>query len=975
MGGGCCFDCNNRILVGPARVIAACIFFFKKMKQHKSRGPRGGVYTRAQRASRADRNAEMLAWAERSEQHGRRRKRPAGSGGPKKKKQRRTIVVVDALGRRVEVDIPRKRSTKAFRKAVTEKLGSPNPVLLYTTAGRPIKGATLPKTVDTLFALRRAPWPMRAGEPGFQEEATRRLRDIKLPPAVCSSGPKRRFMPYQCTAVFCASPHNVVITQTDEGQPRLEPAIERVLVHMRTGSGKTRVLVATLSNLYESSTPKYVLVPTKELVTNFYMELLNSPNPYRRFIMETKVRAKVKSTGEEVVVLEHYEKDTREDFAENKALVSSGGSSRIVSFKSIELLVSRYQCSVQYWLKQYRSSLDAKADHGTIEKNLSSLIRACTFLLEKKHELRKSGPGFLPSAVRSYVMSKAARPSDPFKFQQKVRGAFVIIDECHTLTSSYIRTDPSLTKESSRKNVNALRELLCKSVDEGGPARVLAMSATMVVNPPSSLADRKKPGADATEMRRLGHVQSESGRGVVCFFGIQDSPTKLFVRRTDELAHVVRVPLTGDKVNHKVRHRVKLPGQLRAYVREQAKQTKQPELEKQFFKGSLSPSQLKQYNTVLSKWYKNTADKARNEGKNSESSQMLEALFKKALVSTSHWQVPNKVSAANAAIVSGCFAAMLEHIAKHTDRRILVLVPELGYSLFCSLMCDRFGRPITTDDRTFRCKYKGSPRARSRLDPGTPWLAIHRKNALGRNPRSAAERREAEDRAGASFTAFKSGTGRCAVGVIDGKFGQSTGVDFRGINELLVVSSSLTNLAMALQTLGRGGRLCDKVDRYGMTVFLPCLAKEPGGLRTVTELHWAGLATLFDSWQEQTRRYFRDVAVDRVVLAERFQATTDHDVTKRRVDPTLKNFSTKERSWLARAYQAVSSTLSSATEAIRTYVNDYRDYQRDKQIETSRMTRRSGKKERPGIGARRVSKLGKRGPTAVLGDDGEWHLV
>jgi hypothetical protein len=115
-------------------------------------------------------------------------------------------------------------------------------------------------------------WSLHPGDPGFARYVEGVIQAAGLPALLRCSSPADdlpRDQWYQTILRWLVHPYTPV---------------RRLLVAWQLGSGKTIGMIIALSNYYEDPRPKVVVVPTEDLVTNFYRALLATDNPYRRWL-------------------------------------------------------------------------------------------------------------------------------------------------------------------------------------------------------------------------------------------------------------------------------------------------------------------------------------------------------------------------------------------------------------------------------------------------------------------------------------------------------------------------------------------------------------------------------------------------------------------------------------------------------------------------------------------------------------------
>ncbi|WP_298329559.1 DEAD/DEAH box helicase, partial [Asticcacaulis sp.] len=154
-----------------------------------------------------------------------------------------------------------------------------------------LKAAKLDKSVRTVEArfaritaaskLYPKTWTLEPGDKGFNAEALRAMQKagVDKSPFEVSCPPHGQLLdkakvtdqPYQKTAAFLFHPNS--------------PA-QRLLVAVRTGGGKTLIMIRALSNFFDDRRPKLVVFPNDLIAKQFYGELMAYDNPYRSYVLE-----------------------------------------------------------------------------------------------------------------------------------------------------------------------------------------------------------------------------------------------------------------------------------------------------------------------------------------------------------------------------------------------------------------------------------------------------------------------------------------------------------------------------------------------------------------------------------------------------------------------------------------------------------------------------------------------------------------
>jgi superfamily II DNA/RNA helicase len=179
-------------------------------------------------------------------------------------------------------DISARKNNKKVAEVAKANIGRQNEKL---------QAAKLAKSVRTVEArferitaaskLYPKTWTLEPGDKGFNAEALRVMQKagIDKEPFEVTCPPHGQVLdkanvvdqPYQKTAAFLFHPNSPV---------------NRLLVAVRTGGGKTLIMIRALSNFYDDRRPKLVVFPSNPIRDQFYNELMAYDNPYRSYVLE-----------------------------------------------------------------------------------------------------------------------------------------------------------------------------------------------------------------------------------------------------------------------------------------------------------------------------------------------------------------------------------------------------------------------------------------------------------------------------------------------------------------------------------------------------------------------------------------------------------------------------------------------------------------------------------------------------------------
>lgn len=346
------------------------------------------------------------------------------------------------------------------------------------------------RTVEARFARINAAsrlypktWSLEPGDKGFNAEAMRAMQkagvdkapfDVTCPPQgqVLDKG-KVVDQPYQKTTAFLFHPNS--------------PA-QRLLVAVRTGGGKTLIMIRALSNFFDDRRPKLVVFPSYPIRDQFYGELMAYDNPYRSYVLEELAKTK---------------KATADYIARSRSNALTGDEIQTVE-----------------------DILGLKGHPGQAGKSgyLAAPLRAVTY--------RELGGATL--AGLAWIRPKQGDTKLPGGRPNILEDKVVVMDEAHNL----IKPSPELLKlESTRENLERGREMLRLATKSA----VLLLTATAVIDDPT---DGEKL---MRIVRGVANEHKPTNEGFITSF-VSNPPSAYPTVDpvAEEMPALVSVPLSGE---------------------------------------------------------------------------------------------------------------------------------------------------------------------------------------------------------------------------------------------------------------------------------------------------------------------------------------------------------------------------------------------------------------------------------------------
>lgn len=383
-------------------------------------------------------------------------------------------------------DISARKNNKKVAEVAQANIGRQNAKLKAAQQDKSVR------TIEARFARINAAvklypktWNLEPGDKGFNAEAEEAMRKagVDKSPFEVTCPPQGQVLdkakvvdqPYQKTAAFLFHPNS--------------PA-QRLLVAVRTGGGKTLIMIRALSNFYDDRRPKLVVFPSAPIRDQFYGELMAYDNPYRSYVLEVLGN---KATPD-------YIARTRKG-----ALMNDAKNPELETVKNI-------------------LALHGHPGQAGKPGYLAAPLRAVTY--------RELGGATLASMA--WIRPKHGNLKLPGGRWNILEDKIVIMDEAHNL----IKPNPEVLKlESTRENLERGREMLRLST----ASAVLLLTATAVVDDPT----------DGERLMRIARGVANENKPtnegfVVSFVGNPESAYPKVEPAADEMPTLVSVPLSGN---------------------------------------------------------------------------------------------------------------------------------------------------------------------------------------------------------------------------------------------------------------------------------------------------------------------------------------------------------------------------------------------------------------------------------------------